>query len=263
VIIQGLDNSAYLGATDDGGMAPLSKCVPKDNCFHAVGALVVASERSISSTVTQLNRLISACGCRQVFILSVMPRFIIMPCCDHPGHMTNFLDENYLRTILRDLTSLRASVKRLLVGGQLVDIMELICGDQYTMEKAEAAARAGWTTDPVHPSRHTVAKIGLHLIEKMGNYSPVGSGGDIGGKKRAAPAAPCSDSRAATKRRRDESSEDEKRPSRSEIWKERVRGGGRSRGGDVPRFGGGRGHWGKGGYNQDSRSGFKSLWRTG
>jgi hypothetical protein len=116
VIIQGLDNSAYLGATDDGGMAPLSQCVPKDKGFHAVGALVVASERSISSTVTQLNRLITACGCRQVFILSVMPRFIIMPCCDHPGHMTNFLDENYLRTILRDLTSLRASGKRMLVG---------------------------------------------------------------------------------------------------------------------------------------------------
>jgi hypothetical protein len=258
VVIQGLDNSAYFGATDDGGMTPLSKCVPKDKGFHAVGALVVASERSISSTVTQLNRLISACGCRQVFILSVMPRFIIMPCCDHPGHMTNFLDENYLRTILRDLTSLRTSVKRMLVGGQLVDTMELICGDQYSLEKAEAAARAGWTTDPVHPSKHTVAKIGLHLIEKMGNYSPVGSGGDSGGNKRAAPAVPRSDSRAATKRRRDESSEDEKvmnRSSRSEAWKERMRGGGRSRGGDAPRFGGGRGHWGKGGYNDGSRSG--------
>jgi hypothetical protein len=159
---------------------------------------------------------------------------------------------------LRDLTSLRTSVKRLLVGGQLVDTMELICGDQYSLEKAEAAARTGWTTDPVHPSRHTVAKIGLHLIEKMGNYSPVGSGGDNGGNKRAAPAVPRSDSRAATKRRRDESSEDEKvmnRPSRSEIWKERVRSGGRSRGGDASRFGGGRGHWGKGGYNHGSRSG--------
>jgi hypothetical protein len=95
--------------------------------------------------------------------------------------MTNFLDENYLKIILRDLTSLRASVKKMLVGGQVVDIMELICGEQYTMERAETAARTGWTTDPVHPSRHTVAKIGLHLIEKMGNYTPVGSGD--GGKK--------------------------------------------------------------------------------
>jgi hypothetical protein len=37
--------------------------------------------------------------------------------------MTNFLDENFLRTILRDLSALRASVKRMLVGGQLVDVM--------------------------------------------------------------------------------------------------------------------------------------------
>jgi hypothetical protein len=152
-----------------------------------------------------------------MLILSVMPRFIIMPCCDHPGHMTNFLDENYLKTILRDLSSLRASVKKMLVGGQLVDIMELICGDQYTLEKAETASRAGWTTDPLHPSRHTVAKIGLHLIEKMGNYSPVGRGGGDGdggdgdgGKRAAAPTASRSDSRAAMKRRREESSEDER-----------------------------------------------------
>jgi hypothetical protein len=173
--------------------------------------------------------------------------------------MTNFLDENYLRTILRDLTSLRASVKRLLVGGQLVDIMELICGDQYTMEKAEMAARTGWTTDPVHPNRHTVAKIGLHLIEKMGNYSPVGSGGGNGGQRSAAPAVPRSDNRANSKRRMDESSEDERvpnRPSRSETWKERGRGGGRMRGGDGPHGGGGRGHWGRGGHNHENRSGY-------
>jgi hypothetical protein len=254
IIIQGLDNSAYLGATEDGGMAPLSQCVPKDKGFHAVGALVVASERSISSTVTQLNRLISACGDRQVFILSVMPRFIIMPCCDHPGHMTNFLDENYLKTILRDLSSLRASVKKMLVGGQLVDIMELICGDQYTLERAETAARTGWTTDPVHPSRHTIAKIGLHLIEKMGNYTPVG-GGD--GGKRAASSSIRLDNRADKKRRRDDSSEEERvssRTSRSESWKERGRGNGRMRGGDSPR--GGRSFGGRGSYNHGRSGGF-------
>ncbi len=240
VIIQGLDNSAYFGATEDGGMAPLSQCMPKDKGYHAIGALVVASERSISSSVTQLNRLISACGDRQIFILSVMPRFIIMPCCDHPGHMTNFLDDNYLQTILRDLSVLQASVKRMLVGGQLVDVMELICGDQYTLEKAATAARTGWTTDPVHPSRHTVAKIGLHLIEKMGNYTPVGGGGEASGKRGAEVSSSCHESRPEKKRRREEGSEDDRGPvrtSRSESWKERGRGGGRPRGGSGPRGG--------------------------
>jgi hypothetical protein len=37
------------------------------------------------------------------------------------------------------------------------------------MERAEPAERTGWVTDPAHPSRHAVAKIGLHLIEKMAN----------------------------------------------------------------------------------------------
>ena len=205
--------------------------------------------------MTQLNRLISACGDRQIFILSVMPRFIIMPCCDHPGHMKNFLDENYLQTILRDLSALRASVKRMLVGGQLVDVMELICGDQYTLEKAETAARTGWTTDPVHPSRHTVAKIGLHLIEKMGNYTPVGGGGEASGKRGAAVSSSRQESRPEKKRRREEGSEDDRGPvrtSRSESWKERGRGGGRLRGGNGPRGGGFTG--GRGGHNQGRNS---------
>jgi hypothetical protein len=200
--------------------------------------------------VTQLNRLISACGDRQIFILSVMPRFIIMPCCDHPGHMKNFLDENYLQTILRDLSALRASVKRMLVGGQLVDVMELICGDQYTLEKAETAARTGWTTDPVHPSRHTVAKIGLHLIEKMGNYTPVGGGGEASGKRMAVMSSSRQESRPEKKRRREEGMEDDRgtvRTSRSESWKERGRGGGRPRGGNGPR--GGMLTGGRGGHN--------------
>jgi hypothetical protein len=211
-------------------MAPLSQCMPKDKGYHAIGALVVASERSISSSVTHLNRL----------ILSVMPRFIIMPCCDHPGHMTNFLDENYLQTILLDLSALRASIKRMLVGSQLVDVMELICGDQYTMEKAEAAARTGWTTDPVHPSRHTVAKIGLHLIEKMGNYVPVVSGGESSGKRVAATSSFRQEIRPEKKQRREEGTEDDRGPvrtPRSESWRERGRGGGRQRGGNGPRGG--------------------------
>jgi hypothetical protein len=111
--------------------------------------------------------------------------------------------------------------------------MELIYGERYTMERAETAARTGWTTDPVHPSRHTVAKIGLHLIEKMGNYTPVS--GD-GGKKTSASLR--LDNRVDRKRRRDESSEEERvssRTSRSEGWKERGRGG--------------RGFGGRGGYS--------------
>ncbi len=218
---------------------------------------MVASEKSISSSVSQLNRLICACGDRQIFILSVMPRFIIMPCCDHPGHMTNFLDENYLQTILRDLSALRACVRRMLVGGQLVDVMELICGDQYTLEKAEAEARTGWTTDPVHPSRHTLAKIGLHLIEKMGNYTPVGGNGETSGKRTAAVSTSRQDSRPEKKPRREEGIEDDRVPfrtSRSESWKERGRGGERYRGGSGNGPRGGMNTGGRGGHNSGRNS---------
>jgi hypothetical protein len=96
----------------------------------------------------------------------------------------------------------------------------------------------------------------------MGNYTPVGSGGSNGGQRSAAPAVPRPDNRGNSKRRRDESSEDERisnRPSRSETWKERGRGGGRMRGGDGPRGGGGRGHRGRGGHNNENRGGYNRF----
>ena len=148
----------------------MSKCMDGDSGYHAIGDLVVAQERSISLTLDLLNTLIKACGDRQIFILSPMVRFIIMPCCDHPAHMTNFGKPDYLSTILRDLGRLRSTIRNKLVGGQLIDSMELLCGDGYSMERAEAAARLGWQEDPVHPTKHSVAKMALHLIEKMGDY---------------------------------------------------------------------------------------------
>jgi hypothetical protein len=85
-----------------------------------------------------------------------------------------------------------------------------------------------------------VAKIGLHLIEKMGNYMPVGGGGETSGKRVAATLSSRQENRPDKKRRREEGTEDDRGPvrtPRSESWKERGRGGGRQRGGNGPRGG--------------------------
>jgi hypothetical protein len=59
--------------------------------------------------------------------------------------------------------------------------MELLCSGHYNMERTEAAARTGWREDPIHPTNHSVAKMALHLIEKLSYYNPsktsIGGGG--------------------------------------------------------------------------------------
>jgi hypothetical protein len=44
IILFCLDNSSFLAASDEGGLVPISKCVPEDDGYHVKGALVVAPE---------------------------------------------------------------------------------------------------------------------------------------------------------------------------------------------------------------------------
>jgi hypothetical protein len=64
--------------------------------------------------------------------------------------MTNHKAEDFLRSIISDLTRSRNYARRLPVN--VIDSMELVCGQQYNLAKAEAAFASGWAADPVKPS---------------------------------------------------------------------------------------------------------------
>ncbi len=80
---------------------------------------------------------------------------------------TNFGDADFLSTLLADLTKLRYHIRKVLHPDKIIDGFELIWGNNYTIEKVENAISSGWSTDPVHPSKHVYAKTALHLLEKI------------------------------------------------------------------------------------------------
>jgi hypothetical protein len=51
----------------------------------------------------------------------------------------------------------------------VIDSLELICGNSYSLEKAEQVISGGWALDPVHPTKHIYAKTALNLLEKVAN----------------------------------------------------------------------------------------------
>jgi hypothetical protein len=51
----------------------------------------------------------------------------------------------------------------------VIDSMELICGNSYSLEKAEQVISGGWALDPGHPTKHIYAKTALNLMEKVAN----------------------------------------------------------------------------------------------
>jgi uncharacterized membrane protein YgcG len=148
-------------------MNPISKCVEGDDGYHIKGALVVAPDRSIRQALEQEKRIIAVCGNHPVFVISPWLRYARCPCCSELTHVTNFSDADFIPTLLADLTKLRYHIRKMLHPVKIIDGFELICGNNYTKEKVEHAINTGWTTDPVHPSKHVYAKTALHLLEKI------------------------------------------------------------------------------------------------
>jgi hypothetical protein len=94
--------------------------------------------------------------------------------------MTNFVDPGFIREMVKDLSRVFQLLKRSLPNVKVIEGVELICGKKYNLEKATAAATSCWTTDVIHPTSHTYAKMALHLLEAI---APQDSGRPSGPSK--------------------------------------------------------------------------------
>ncbi len=166
IILFCLDNSSLLAASEEGGLAPISKCVPEDDGYHVNGALVVAPECALQLTLDLLKRLVLELREYQIFIVSPITRYISGPCCDAAGHFSNSGDPDFLSTILSGLTKLKFLLRKKLAPATVLDGIELICGTGCGRESSEQILRTGWA-GPVHPKQHIYSKMALNLIERV------------------------------------------------------------------------------------------------
>jgi hypothetical protein len=184
IVLFCMDNSSFLAATEEGGLVPISKCVEEDDGYHVNGALVVAPERSIQFSIEQLRRVISEFSEYILYIITPVTRYISMPCCDIPEHVTNFQDPDFLGQILADLTKMKFSLRKKLNPAIILDGIELVCGAGCSKERVEQTLRAGWASDPVHPNAHIYAKMALNLLEKVSAASEVGKKAETDRKRK-------------------------------------------------------------------------------
>jgi hypothetical protein len=148
-------------------MAPLAKATGGKGGYYAVGELIVAPDRALVNPISNLRRVIEACGDHPVFVISPHLTFVRGPCCYASGHMTNFGDPGFIREMVKDLSRVFQLLKKSLPNFKIVEGMELICGKKYNLEKATAAATTCWAADVIHPTSHTYAKMALHLLDAI------------------------------------------------------------------------------------------------
>jgi hypothetical protein len=166
IILFCLDNSSFLAASEEGGLTPISKCIPEDDGYHVKGDLVVAPECALHHTVELLKKLVAEFSEYQLFFVTPITRYILGPCCDADDHVTNSGNPDFLSKILSDLTKLKFALRKQLSPATVLDGIELICGAGCSKDRIEQTLRSGWA-DPVHPKPHIYSKMALNLIEKV------------------------------------------------------------------------------------------------
>jgi hypothetical protein len=123
IVLWGLDNLCFRAENEEGNLTRIVMD-PTDGQYHVVGDLVVAPFGLLQSMVRELKRLLAACGDWEVWILDVLPRYLIVHCCDNQTHCVNVRRDaksgtDACKKILTDLAELNALLAAHLTSGNV------------------------------------------------------------------------------------------------------------------------------------------------
>jgi len=88
VVLYILDGACFRSVNADGDLLAISRN-KVDRKFHIVGDLAVTPYSLLTNVMSEMERIISACGKRRVYIMAVLPRYVLNSCCDNELHCTN------------------------------------------------------------------------------------------------------------------------------------------------------------------------------
>ncbi len=146
------------------------------------GDLVIAPFGLLQSAMKELKKLLAACRDREVWIMEVLPRFLIMHCCDIATHCANVRQERPAGTqackkILtdKDLAELNALLAAHLTSPK---VKMVATGDHLAGVKNASSSQLMdsmyncWNQDPVHGEKVAYTRIGLGILDLIKKDSP-------------------------------------------------------------------------------------------
>jgi hypothetical protein len=129
-----------------------------------VGEIVVVHEITLAAAVTNLKRIILACGDRRIIIITPGPRYLSQPCCCSNKHCTHLLIPESGLKMMSDLSRLHLFIQRRLSSSPNVVVVpagELLVGKKAASPEEILSAFSSWGTvhgsllheDGAHPGR--------------------------------------------------------------------------------------------------------------
>jgi hypothetical protein len=195
VVIYCLDNSCFKVTNAAGDLLSISKS-KTDKKYHVIGDLAVTPFSLLANSITELERLIHACGPRKVYILSPSARYLLMSCCETATHCANVRGKddaalNASMKILSDLADLNQSLYNRLNKNNVEFVFtgDLLAGQaNCSMDVLMEVLINCWSNDPVHGDKIAYTKLAMGLLSRFAKPSTATDPQDlrntIAGRKR-------------------------------------------------------------------------------
>ncbi len=171
VVIYAMDNLCFMYMSSDGTISPIKKL--EDGKYHVVGDLAITPGILLRPMYAALDEIVKLCGERKIYILTPLPRYILVPCCDSDMHCVNLVVKDAASRqgvfdIMDELDLIRKAVSIKFSSCTVLNTGDLLVGKtDATRHEVLDAMIANWMNDPVHGTKAGYSKLAMKLAERV------------------------------------------------------------------------------------------------
>jgi hypothetical protein len=166
-----MDNSCFMNMSSDGTISPIKKL--DDGKYHVVGDLAITPGILLRPMYAALEEIVKLCGEREIYILTPLPRYILVPCCDSDTHCVNLIVKDAATRqgvfdIMDELDLIGKAVSIKFANCTVICTGDLLAGKKdATRHEVLDAMIANWMNDPVHGTKAGYSKMAIKLAERV------------------------------------------------------------------------------------------------
>jgi hypothetical protein len=171
VAIYAMDNECFMIMSSDGTISPFKKL--EDGKYHVVGDLAITPGILLRPMYAALDKIVKLCGERRIYILTSLPRYILVQCCDDDKHCINLVVKDAasrqgIFDIMDELDLIGKAVSIKFASCTVLNTGDLLVGKRdATRHEVLDAMIAHWMNDPVHGTKAGYSKLSMKLAERV------------------------------------------------------------------------------------------------
>jgi hypothetical protein len=136
----------------------------------------------LNNTLKEIDRIVTVCKEHEVWVMEIIPRFLLKACCDEQLHCRNVRGNgggaiDAARKILDDLAGLNGRIGYYLAANaaKMISTVDMLTGVPSAAAEVQMdGLYEFWSGDPVHGEKIAYSKIALGLLDLLDRRLPEG-----------------------------------------------------------------------------------------